>query len=79
MSLAQEGRTFGFFFKDANKENYPVYLDYAIRLARPGAVIVGDNCFLHRKCNNYTGVTCSFSLCFLQMSYNSLDMIGFIS
>ncbi|GGH58387.1 O-methyltransferase [Paenibacillus silvae] len=50
--LAQEGRTFDFFFIDADKENYPVYLDYAIRLARPGAVIVGDNCFLRGRTLN---------------------------
>ncbi|MCZ1266474.1 MULTISPECIES: O-methyltransferase [Paenibacillus] len=50
--LAQEGRTFDFFFIDADKENYPVYLDYAIKLARPGAVIVGDNCFLRGRTLN---------------------------
>ena len=50
--LAQDGRTFDFFFIDADKENYPVYLDYAIRLARPGAVIVGDNCFLRGRTLN---------------------------
>ncbi|KQY88204.1 methyltransferase [Paenibacillus sp. Root52] len=50
--LVQEGRTFDFFFIDADKENYPVYLDYAIRLARPGAVIVGDNCFLRGRTLN---------------------------
>lgn len=50
--LEQEGRTFDFFFIDADKENYPVYLDYAIKLARPGAVIVGDNCFLRGRTLN---------------------------
>ncbi|WP_434753038.1 O-methyltransferase [Paenibacillus amylolyticus] len=50
--LVQEERTFDFFFIDADKENYPVYLDYAIRLARPGAVIVGDNCFLRGRTLN---------------------------
>ncbi|WP_293201619.1 O-methyltransferase [Paenibacillus sp.] len=50
--LAKEERTFDFFFIDADKENYPVYLDYAIRLARPGAVIVGDNCFLRGRTIN---------------------------
>ncbi|MEC0128100.1 O-methyltransferase [Paenibacillus pabuli] len=50
--LAEEGRTFDFFFIDADKENYPVYLDYAIKLARPGAVIVGDNCFLRGRTLN---------------------------
>ncbi|WP_371328076.1 O-methyltransferase, partial [Mycobacterium sp. 1423905.2] len=28
---------------DADKENYPAYLEWAVRLARPGAVIVVDN------------------------------------
>ena len=50
--LAKEERTFDFFFIDADTENYPVYLDYAIRLARPGAVIVGDNCFLRGRTLN---------------------------
>ena len=50
--LAKEERTFDFFFIDADKENYPVYLDYAIHLARPGAVIVGDNCFLRGRTLN---------------------------
>lgn len=50
--LEQESRTFDFFFIDADKENYPVYLDYAIKLARPGAVIVGDNCFLRGRTLN---------------------------
>lgn len=50
--LEEEGRTFDFFFIDADKENYPVYLDYAIKLARPGAVIVGDNCFLRGRTLN---------------------------
>lgn len=45
-SLAQledDGRTFDFFFIDADKDNYPIYLDYAVRLARPGAIITADN------------------------------------
>lgn len=50
--LEEEGRTFDFVFIDADKENYPVYLDYAIRLARPGTVIVGDNCFLRGRTLN---------------------------
>ncbi|MBW7459501.1 O-methyltransferase [Paenibacillus sepulcri] len=47
--LVQEGRTFDFFFIDADKESYPVYLDYAIKLANPGAVITGDNALMHGK------------------------------
>jgi predicted O-methyltransferase YrrM len=34
---------FDFFFIDADKENNSAYVDWAIRLARPGAVIVVDN------------------------------------
>lgn len=50
--LKQEGRRFDFFFIDADKENYPVYLDYAIELANPGAIIAGDNCFLRGRTLN---------------------------
>lgn len=45
--LSEEGAAFDFFFIDADKANYPHYLEWAIRLANPGAVIVGDNVFLH--------------------------------
>jgi len=34
---------FDFIFIDADKPSNPVYLDYAVRLARPGALIVVDN------------------------------------
>ena len=34
---------FDLVFIDADKENYPAYLDWAIRLGRPGTVIVIDN------------------------------------
>ncbi|MFB9327300.1 O-methyltransferase [Paenibacillus aurantiacus] len=47
--LAQEGRRFDFFFIDADKEGYPVYLDWALALANPGAVIVGDNTLLRGR------------------------------
>lgn len=50
--LEREGRTFDFFFIDADKENYPNYLEYAIRLAKPGAVIAGDNVFLRGRTLN---------------------------
>ena len=50
--LKQDGRKFDFFFIDADKENYPMYLEYAIQLANPGAVIVGDNCFLRGRTLN---------------------------
>lgn len=47
--LGAEGRRFDFFFIDADKGNYPNYLQWAIDLGNPGAVIVGDNTLLHQK------------------------------
>lgn len=42
--LAAEGAPpFDFIFIDADKANYPAYLEWSIRLAQPGTVIVGDN------------------------------------
>ncbi|MEE6179820.1 O-methyltransferase [Mycobacterium sp. 050134] len=37
------GGPFDLVFIDADKENYPAYLQWAVRLARPGALIVADN------------------------------------
>jgi predicted O-methyltransferase YrrM len=34
---------FDLVFIDADKENYPAYLEWAVKLARPGSVIVLDN------------------------------------
>jgi tRNA pseudouridine38-40 synthase len=34
---------FDLVFIDADKEGYPVYLKWALRLARPGSLILGDN------------------------------------
>lgn len=54
-SLAQlENRDekFDFFLIDADKENYPAYLEYAIRLAKPGAIIAGDNTLLRGRTLN---------------------------
>lgn len=47
--LNQEGAKFDFFFIDADKENYPHYLEWAIKLANPGAIIAGDNTLLHGR------------------------------
>jgi predicted O-methyltransferase YrrM len=47
MKLAEEGRRFDFFFIDADKGNYPVYLEWALQMSNPGAIIVGDNSFMH--------------------------------
>lgn len=41
--LEREGARFDFFFIDADKINYPVYLQYALKLAEPGAIIAADN------------------------------------
>jgi len=35
---------FDLIFIDADKGGYPVYLEWALRLIRPGGVIVADNC-----------------------------------
>jgi predicted O-methyltransferase YrrM len=37
------GGPFDLVFIDADKENYAGYLEWAIRLARPGSVLVLDN------------------------------------
>ncbi|WP_405110659.1 O-methyltransferase [Paenibacillus sp. FSL K6-1217] len=50
--LEAQGRRYDFFFIDADKENYPNYLEYAIRLASPGAIIAGDNIFLRGRTLN---------------------------
>ncbi|MGH7948476.1 MAG: O-methyltransferase, partial [Candidatus Binataceae bacterium] len=34
---------FDLVFIDADKEGYPGYLDYALRLTRPGSLILADN------------------------------------
>lgn len=41
--LAGENKRFDFFFIDADKANYEYYLEYCIKLAEPGALIVADN------------------------------------
>lgn len=47
VSLEREGgEPFDACFIDADKENYPAYLDHALRLVRPGGLILGDNAFL---------------------------------
>ncbi len=42
-ALEREGAVFDFIFIDADKANNPAYLQWALRLARVGAVIVVDN------------------------------------
>jgi len=41
--LALQGETFDLVFIDADKTNYPAYLDWALQLTHPGSVIVADN------------------------------------
>lgn len=41
--LLAEQKRFDFFFIDADKVNYKNYLEYCIKLADPGALIVADN------------------------------------
>jgi caffeoyl-CoA O-methyltransferase len=35
---------FDLIFIDADKSGYPAYLDWAIKLSRPGSIIIADNC-----------------------------------
>ncbi|CAI6328125.1 O-methyltransferase [Bacillus subtilis] len=42
-TLVNNNKHFDFFFIDADKGNYENYLEYCIRLAAPGALIVTDN------------------------------------
>jgi caffeoyl-CoA O-methyltransferase len=39
----QSEAPFDIVYIDADKDNYPGYLDWAIRLSRPGTLIIGDN------------------------------------
>lgn len=41
--LARDNKKYDFFFIDADKDNYENYLQYCIKLAEPGALIVMDN------------------------------------
>lgn len=50
--LDEEGQRFDVFFIDADKGNYPHYLDWAIKLSNPGALIIGDNTLLHGRIMN---------------------------
>ena len=41
--LAREGARFDLIFIDADKRNYPGYFQWALKLSRPGTLIVADN------------------------------------
>jgi caffeoyl-CoA O-methyltransferase len=47
--LERQSESFDFFFVDADKESYPDYLEGALRLARPGALIAADNALYHGR------------------------------
>ncbi|MGD9697034.1 MAG: O-methyltransferase [Thermoleophilia bacterium] len=42
-----EGGAYDLCYIDADKTGYPLYLEHAIRLVRPGGLIVADNVFRH--------------------------------
>ncbi|WP_246281243.1 O-methyltransferase [Saccharibacillus qingshengii] len=50
--LREDGETYDFFFIDADKLNYVNYLDMALEMARPGAIIVADNLLLRGRTLN---------------------------
>jgi predicted O-methyltransferase YrrM len=58
-ALASEER-FDFAFIDADKPSYPAYLEWCLRLVRPGGLIVADNALFHGRVadptNNDEGV-----------------------
>lgn len=45
--LVAQQASFDLVFIDADKVNYPNYLELALQLAIPGTIIVGDNTFMH--------------------------------
>ncbi|OWR27311.1 methyltransferase [Saccharibacillus sp. O23] len=50
--LKEDGERFDFFFIDADKGNYLNYLELALELAEPGAVIAADNLLLRGRTLN---------------------------
>ena len=41
--MIQQSECFDLIFIDADKENYPLYLQLAVKLSRPGTLILSDN------------------------------------
>jgi predicted O-methyltransferase YrrM len=41
--LVDEGASFDLIFIDADKQNYPGYLEWSLKLSHPGTLIIGDN------------------------------------
>jgi predicted O-methyltransferase YrrM len=48
-SLRQLKPAFDVVFIDADKESYPAYLDFALKLTRPGSLILVDNVIRHGR------------------------------
>ncbi|HEY4303917.1 MAG TPA: O-methyltransferase [Gemmatimonadaceae bacterium] len=46
---ALDGQRFDAMFIDADKEPMPTYFDWAVRLVRPGGLIIGDNALFHGR------------------------------
>ena len=49
LPLLEHEAPFDLIFIDADKPPYPQYLDWALRLSRPGSIIVADNCIRNGK------------------------------
>lgn len=47
--LLNDKRKFKFFFLDANKEEYKLYFEYAMKIIEPNGIIVADNTVSHAK------------------------------
>jgi len=45
--LAEGAGPFDFIFIDADKPSNPLYLEWALKLSRPGTAIIGDNVVRH--------------------------------
>jgi predicted O-methyltransferase YrrM len=43
LATLRSTQPFDLVFFDADKENNPAYLEYALNLSRPGTIIIGDN------------------------------------
>jgi predicted O-methyltransferase YrrM len=42
-ALVDAGASFDLIFIDADKQNYPGYLEWSLKLSHPGTLIIGDN------------------------------------
>ncbi len=49
LPLLEHEAPFDLIFIDADKPPYPQYLEWALRLSRPGSIIVADNCIREGK------------------------------